>query len=68
MKNMNDFKIGNKVMVVDRLDSGLLADYGDIGHIYEFTGNCEYPANVKFDNDMIEAMALEEIEIIKEEM
>ncbi|WHA08811.1 hypothetical protein P3T75_10950 [Enterococcus montenegrensis] len=64
---MTDFKVGQTVELVRKLDGGLSADIGDVGTIEELTNDPDFPINIAWlKNGEIEAVNRREIVIIKD--
>lgn len=66
---MNQFKVGQTVKLVSKIDNGLSAEIGEIGRIEELTTDPEYPVDVYwFKRKDREAVHPSEIIIVEEEM
>jgi len=65
---MSEFKVGQEVLLVQKNDSGLDAQIGDVGKVSEITDDCEYPINVTWlRNGKQEAVHPSELKLIEEE-
>ena len=65
---MNQFKVGQTVKLVKKIDGGLSAEIGDTGRIEMITDDPEYPIDIHwFKKGDTEAVHPSEIILVEEE-